>query len=55
MDKIEVTKVKTRSVSCEGTPGVGGHPKVYLQIAKSESKVKCPYCAKVFQYSGKDV
>ena len=40
MNKAEVTKVKTRSVSCEGMGDAAGHPKVYLQITESENKVK---------------
>ena len=37
---------KTR-VSCEGSGGALGHPRVYLEMG-DESFVECPYCDRRF-------
>jgi len=36
---IEVTKTR---IACDG--GVGGHPRVWLQIPNGGTSVECPYC-----------
>lgn len=37
---------KTR-IHCDGG-GVGGHPRVWLQINPATGEVECPYCDKKF-------
>ena len=39
----EVTKTR---IACDG--GVGGHPRVWLQIDHDTGEVECPYCDKKF-------
>jgi len=43
----EIVKVDDTRVSCEGTGGVLGHPKVYLEMG-DENFVECPYCDRRF-------
>jgi uncharacterized Zn-finger protein len=41
----EVVEVEDIVVACEGSGGALGHPRVYLNIAKS-GMVDCPYCGR---------
>ncbi len=47
MQPFETVEVDSRVVACDGGGGVGGHPKVYLNLAGSGS-VECPYCSRLF-------
>lgn len=47
-DKVIVNQ---RKVSCDGSGGALGHPKVYLEIKEHEDEIVCPYCSRVFIYS----
>ncbi len=38
----ETIQVQTSRVSCDG--GLGGHPRVWLQIHPVTQWVQCPYC-----------
>ncbi|PLS21694.1 zinc-finger domain-containing protein [Neptunicoccus cionae] len=38
----EVKEVDSYRVACDG--GVGGHPRVWLQIPHDTGWVECPYC-----------
>jgi uncharacterized Zn-finger protein len=52
---VEVEPVNTHVVSCEGTGGQLGHPKVYLRLPQmlgGAEKAVCPYCSRVFILSG---
>lgn len=31
-------------IACDGGDGALGHPRVWLQIAKKQGWVECPYC-----------
>lgn len=42
----EITRVKTRSVSCDGGFSTLGHPRVYLRIPGKQ--IACPYCSHIF-------
>lgn len=58
MQTIEVREVSTRVVSCEGSGGRLGHPKVYLPIPAvldGPDQVTCPYCSRLFVLSGEPV
>ncbi|HVO01831.1 MAG TPA: zinc-finger domain-containing protein [Candidatus Cybelea sp.] len=46
-EPVETVEVSTTRVACDGGPGVLGHPKVYLNLAK-DGAVDCPYCGKRF-------
>lgn len=46
MAKQGTILVNTTTVSCEGSEGGLGHPKVYLKI--KETQINCPYCSKIF-------
>ena len=43
----ETVRVNQTRISCEGSGGALGHPKVYLQIG-DEGFVECPYCDRRF-------
>jgi uncharacterized Zn-finger protein len=43
----EFVEVETTRVSCEGSGGALGHPKVYLEMG-DENFVECPYCDRRF-------
>lgn len=47
-DKVVVNQ---RKVSCDGSGGALGHPKVYLEIKEHDDEIICPYCSRVFIYS----
>ena len=38
----EIIEVTSSRVACDG--GVGGHPRVWLQIPDDQGWVECPYC-----------
>lgn len=43
----EIVEVDSRIVKCDGGPGAGAHPLVYLAIGSSGS-VNCGYCDRRF-------
>jgi uncharacterized Zn-finger protein len=49
---IEVVRVNERVVTCEGSGGRLGHPKVFLHmqgtLGEPATEVKCPYCSRLF-------
>ncbi len=52
MQPFEVIYVTTDVVACDGGGGVGGHPRVFLNLS-AERKVECPYCSRLFVDSSK--
>jgi uncharacterized Zn-finger protein len=40
----EVLEVTSTRIACDGTPGGGGHPRVWLQIDPEKGWVECGYC-----------
>jgi uncharacterized Zn-finger protein len=55
---IEVMQVHERVVSCEGTSGQLGHPKVYLRLPQmfgGPEQAVCPYCSRLFILSDEPV
>ena len=52
MQVFETVIVETDTVACAGEGvRVGGHPKVYLNLAPN-ARVECPYCSKLFLKKG---
>jgi uncharacterized Zn-finger protein len=47
MQNFETVYVDLAEVACDGGGGVGGHPRVFLNLAPSGS-VECPYCSRNF-------
>jgi uncharacterized Zn-finger protein len=47
MQPFETIYVDGPMVACDGNGGVGGHPRVYLNLARTGS-VECPYCSRLF-------
>jgi uncharacterized Zn-finger protein len=47
MQNFETVYVDDTHVACDGGGGVGGHPRVYLNLAPSGA-VECPYCSRNF-------
>jgi len=45
---FEVISVEQMEISCDGGGGPLGHPRVFLHIDKSQGKVMCPYCSRVY-------
>lgn len=46
--KVEDTvTVATATIACDGSMAVGGHPRVYLNVAQ-RGQAWCPYCSKHF-------
>jgi uncharacterized Zn-finger protein len=43
----EVIEVDSTRVSCDGSGGALGHPRVYLEMG-DEGRVECPYCDRLF-------
>lgn len=41
-DAPETVVVEKTRIACDG--GVGGHPRVWLQITAEAGFVECPYC-----------
>lgn len=56
---IDVLQVNERVVSCEGSGGQLGHPKVYLHmqgpLGGEARQVVCPYCSRLFVLVGEPV
>lgn len=50
IDAPETEEVTKSRFYCDG--GVGGHPRVWLQIDPETSSVQCPYCDKLFILKG---
>jgi uncharacterized Zn-finger protein len=51
MQPFETIHVDTNLVACDGGGGVGGHPRVYLNLSGAAS-VECPYCSRLFILRG---
>jgi uncharacterized Zn-finger protein len=47
MQNFETVYVDEVEVACDGGGGVGGHPRVFLNLAATGS-VECPYCSRSF-------
>ena len=47
MQPFEIIYVDTPAVACNGEGGVGGHPRVFLNLS-GEGRVECPYCSRLF-------
>lgn len=47
IDAPEIIEVSERSVSCDGSGGALGHPKVWLNMGDGDF-VECPYCDRRF-------
>jgi uncharacterized Zn-finger protein len=47
MDSEQPIAVATRTISCDGGPGPGGHPAVYLNFG-DKTEIVCPYCSRAF-------
>ena len=47
IEEPETIVVHNTRVSCDGSGGVLGHPKVYLEMG-DEGFVDCPYCDRRF-------
>ena len=47
MDVMEIIKVDTEVVACDGGGGPLGHPLVYLNIGAA-GQIDCPYCSRRF-------
>jgi uncharacterized Zn-finger protein len=52
MQPFEVIYVPKDVVACDGGGGVGGHPRVYLNLS-AEGKIECPYCSRLFVHESK--
>ena len=56
---IEVLQVNEVVVTCEGSGGSLGHPKVFLHmqgpIGTVARQVMCPYCSRLFVLTGDPV
>lgn len=46
-DPPEIVEVDTTTVSCEGSGGALGHPRVYLNL-ETAGEIDCPYCDRRF-------
>ena len=40
----EIKIVESHRISCDGSEGALGHPRVWLQIPTDKGWVECPYC-----------
>jgi len=45
----DIKIVTTMKVTCEGTEGRGGHPRVYIQLDAATHQATCKYCSRVFK------
>ena len=43
----ESVTVAAATVACDGDMAVGGHPRVFLNVAQ-HGEVSCPYCSRHF-------
>ncbi|MGI9487424.1 MAG: zinc-finger domain-containing protein [Geminicoccaceae bacterium] len=47
--KVEIIKVDSNNIACDGGGGQLGHPRVYLAIG-DDQRATCPYCGQIFSY-----
>jgi uncharacterized Zn-finger protein len=52
MKPFEIVEARSLDVSCEGSGGALGHPKVYLHIDQDKGSIVCPYCSRQFVLRG---
>jgi len=52
MQPFEIIGVDTDVVACSGGGGVGGHPRVFLNLS-AEGKIECPYCSRLFVHESR--
>jgi len=45
-EPVEIIKVDTIQVKCDGGNGALGHPRVYLHIKPETGHIDCPYCGR---------
>ena len=43
----DTVTVAAATVACDGNMAVGGHPRIYLNVAQ-HGQVACPYCSRHF-------
>ncbi len=48
MKTFELIEVHHQDVSCDGSGGALGHPRVYLHIDPQVGRIVCPYCSKTY-------
>lgn len=48
----EIQIVTAARISCDGSEGALGHPRVWLQISEADGFVECGYCDKRFVLKG---
>jgi uncharacterized Zn-finger protein len=46
-EPVEIIKVESHSVQCNGGGGALGHPLVYLEMGE-KTEITCPYCSRLF-------
>jgi uncharacterized Zn-finger protein len=51
MPQFETIEVNHVEVACDGGGGVGGHPRVFLNL-EPHGSVECPYCSRNFVLRG---
>jgi uncharacterized Zn-finger protein len=52
MQPFEIIYVDKQTVACDGGGGVGGHPRVYLNLG-ADGKIECPYCSRLYIHESK--
>jgi len=52
MQPFETVYVNNAMVSCDGSGGALGHPKVYLNLS-ADGEIECPYCSRLFVHESK--
>ncbi|MEQ8193627.1 MAG: zinc-finger domain-containing protein, partial [Rhodospirillales bacterium] len=46
-EPTETVYVESKTVSCDGSGGPLGHPRVFLSLEK-DGEIVCPYCSRRF-------
>jgi uncharacterized Zn-finger protein len=46
----DIIEVEKTTVSCDGSGGAGGHPRIYLHLKQEDGfQITCPYCSRQFK------
>lgn len=48
MKAFELIETQHHEVSCDGSGGALGHPRVFLHIDETKGRITCPYCSKTY-------
>ena len=51
IEPVEIIRVTTKRIACDGGGGALGHPRVWLHLDEND-QIACPYCSRLYVMEG---